>query len=51
MTEERDELKELTMHMLDLKAEKKKYNKDMNENIKAAEKAILDYITKGPRLL
>jgi len=50
MTDERDELKELTMRLLDLKAEKKKYNKDMNENIKAAEKAIWDYVTKGPRL-
>ena len=51
MTDEKDELRDLTMHLLDLKTEKKQYNKDMNENIKAAEKAILDYVTKGPRLL
>jgi hypothetical protein len=34
------ELLEATRHLLDLKKEKKDYNKDMNEQIKAAEETI-----------
>jgi hypothetical protein len=35
-----EDLLEMTRYLLDLKAEKKKYNKDMNKQIKAAEETI-----------
>ena len=37
---ENNELVELTRHLLDLKLEKKNFNKDMNESIKETEAEI-----------
>ena len=40
MPADKELLLSLTRNVLDLKAEKKKYNKDMNETIKDVEKQI-----------
>jgi hypothetical protein len=37
---ENNELMELTRHLIDLKLEKKEFNKNQNENIKETEAAI-----------
>ncbi len=39
-----DELLELTRHLIDLKTEKKNYNKTINESIKEAERQIKEEV-------
>jgi len=46
ITDKSQELLELTRRMLDLKREKKEYNSDMNEQIKAVE-AEIKRVAKG----
>ena len=41
---EKDKLLQLTRDVLDLKSEKKDYNKDMNERIKELEESIKAFV-------
>ena len=47
-----DELLELTRHLIDLKTEKKNYNKTINDSIKRAEAQIKEEVEedRGPAL-
>jgi hypothetical protein len=46
MKEESDLLLALTRELIDLKAEKKKFNKEMNESIKAVQERIEEEVAK-----